>query len=329
VGKPEQPAAHNRRTLLAWLVETKALYIVLVLLLALYVLTKNPLVAVLTALDLVTLFLAESVHSASHGGWKNELKELGLTLILAAAIWFGGGFLLQTSAPLDSVVSCSMVPNLERGDMVVLHGGVPNAPEVAVPRAAFEQNDWPRQALVCALCADTRVPCVAANGTLSAIRDKNGILIPVAPTEANQSGNLIKFGCGTCTRAFSNGSTSSVPCTTSIAIDGTNVTVAPPAAGNGVGAREEIVYTTAPGDVFSGEIIHRVVARLNVEGSYYYLTKGDNNEALDLQWGNSIIPQKRVVGHVLARLPYVGYLKLFLFGYFSPIGNCDSTLAAR
>ena len=33
-------------------------------------------------------------------------------------------------------------------------------------------------------------------------------------------------------------------------------------------------------DYFTGDIIHRLVAALDVNGSYYTLTKGDNNPVL-------------------------------------------------
>ena len=47
-----------------------------------------------------------------------------------------------------------------------------------------------------------------------------------------------------------------------------------------------VVYQTTPSDYFTGSIIHRVFAVLNVERSYYFLTKGDNNQALDIEFEN-------------------------------------------
>ncbi len=40
-----------------------------------------------------------------------------------------------------------------------------------------------------------------------------------------------------------------------------------------------IVYSTTTQDPFSGDIIHRLVAVLDVNGTYYTITKGDNNQA--------------------------------------------------
>ena len=308
----------NRKPLLDWVVENRVLYIATALVFLLYLATKSVIFALLTAVLVVLLFAIESWHSALKTGWKNELKEIAFAVLIAGAVWWGGGFILHTSAPLDAVVSCSMLPNLERGDMVVLQGGAANAPEVSVSAAEFQSNEWQNEKVVCAYCERVgpggvvREPCVARTKLT-----ENGL---IAVGEANQSGNLVQYECGTCFKKHSNGIASDVPCAKAIIVKGQRIV---PNYSNDV-----IVYTPLQGDIFRGETIHRVVTRMNVDGNYYYLTKGDNNEQLDVQYGNSPIAQDKVVGKVLLRLPYLGYLKLFLFGFLSTPAGCDSTLGA-
>lgn len=53
---------------------------------------------------------------------RNELWELITGLVFAYILWLLLCFLLNTSSPLSDVTSCSMLPNLELGDMVLLKG---------------------------------------------------------------------------------------------------------------------------------------------------------------------------------------------------------------
>jgi signal peptidase len=58
-------------------------------------------------------------------------------------------------------------------------------------------------------------------------------------------------------------------------------------------------------------IVHRVIAILDVNGQYYFETKGDNNPVSDFyRW--QYIPESHVIGVVVYRLPYLGYLPLLI-----------------
>ncbi len=59
--------------------------------------------------------------------------EIGLTIAIAIAAWLGLCFFLQTSSPLNVVTSCSMLPNLQRGDFIILQGGGVTTQEVVLP----------------------------------------------------------------------------------------------------------------------------------------------------------------------------------------------------
>lgn len=62
--------------------------------------------------------------------WKKSLVELAQALGLAVIAWLALQYALQTNAPIDVVTSCSMLPALERGDLIFVKGGAPNAPVV-------------------------------------------------------------------------------------------------------------------------------------------------------------------------------------------------------
>jgi len=90
-----------------------------------------------------------------------------------------------------------------------------------------------------------------------------------------------------------------------------------------------VVYATTPQDSFSGAIIHRLVAVLFVNGTYYTLTRGDNNPALDLQFGNYPATQNEVIGYVLTSFPYIGYLKLIISGQIGSTPGCNQTILSH
>ena len=65
-------------------------------------------------------------------------------------------------------------------------------------------------------------------------------------------------------------------------------------------------------------IVHRVYDKYKEDGKWYFLTKGDANWHVDL----APIPQRRVLGKVLERIPYIGWVKIVLVDWylFIPIG---------
>ena len=67
--------------------------------------------------------------------------------------------------------------------------------------------------------------------------------------------------------------------------------------------------------------IHRIVDWTQTAGQWYFQTKGDNNRSPDNFWPytpNGWVPFTRVTGKVIYRIPYAGYMSIFLhtpFGY--------------
>lgn len=89
----------------------------------------------------------------------------------------------------------------------------------------------------------------------------------------------------------------------------------------------DIIVYLNPGNPTATPIVHRVVAVNNINGTLYFQTKGDGNGA---KWpavpspseydsvqlwrteGGVGVPESMVVGKVVMRIPYVGWITLFL-----------------
>ncbi|MHA1369009.1 MAG: signal peptidase I [Promethearchaeota archaeon] len=55
-------------------------------------------------------------------------------------------------------------------------------------------------------------------------------------------------------------------------------------------------------------VVHRVIDKKYENGKYWFKTQGDANILPDEGW----IPEENVYGKVVATIPYIGYVKLFL-----------------
>ena len=88
----------------------------------------------------------------------------------------------------------------------------------------------------------------------------------------------------------------------------------------------DIIVYQKPSDPSDTPIVHRIVAVNNINGTLYFQTKGDGNQQ---QWpaippptmydSNAIynghgqgVPQNLVEGKVILRIPYLGWITLFL-----------------
>ncbi len=268
----------------------------LALSLAGYALSQNAFFAVGVFIFLIALFAVDFAQAKSERhGWKQTVYELITALGLAVAAWVLLSFTLQTSTPLNVVTSCSMLPALERGDLIILQGGAIRAPEVNVPFALGNAK--------------------SVEKTLeSPLLGKNYIL--VYTTSANGT-DVVNYSFVDCLEKSLDGSV----------LGRDACTVAATAGGREIrlnSSNDVIVYDAVP--VKYGLIIHRAFARLNATDGVFYLTKGDNNLFADQQFGISLVPESRVRGKVLFRIPLVGYLKLFLFLQFDEPPGCRQVL---
>jgi signal peptidase I len=88
----------------------------------------------------------------------------------------------------------------------------------------------------------------------------------------------------------------------------------------------DIIVYENPADPTSTPIVHRIVASYEVNGTIYFQTKGDGNSGV--KWPNPVstgeydsntiwhtgqgVPQNLVIGRVVMRIPYFGWITLFL-----------------
>ncbi len=93
-------------------------------------------------------------------------------------------------------------------------------------------------------------------------------------------------------------------------------------------ANDVIVYEPQPRPAGIDLIIHRAVLRVHTPQGDYYFTKGDNNPSSDQESGIQPTPADRVHGKILARVPYLGYVKLLLFLQFNEPDNCKYQLSS-
>ncbi len=243
-------------------------FAVLLAALILYVLTQNALFGLVVFVTLLYLLLADIIpRSFDQKTIKSTCIELSYALGKALLVWFAVILLLQTNYPLDVVTSCSMVPALERGDMIVLQGGNINAPKVEF------------------------------NSSIE---------------ELLKNASVYKHSC----KVEFDGKTGVDACTSILNIGGKNFT---PNTVNDV-----IVYE--PNPRVEDLIIHRVVAIASNGSNSYYFTKGDNNPSLDQESVIAPTPEDKVRGKVLFRIPYAGYLKLFLYLQFNAPKACSYKL---
>jgi signal peptidase I len=320
-------------------ITTWPIYVALVIVFIFYVFSQSSGVlsilfgAILFFLIIIALVIEFSI-GIKEEGYKKNLAEVAIAIIIVAIIWFGMRFLLNTPYPLDVVPSCSMLPVLHRGDMIVLQGAGPSnlkAPIINVSPQAMRSNITNLQNLA--------LECVSysvSNGKVTFYQYYNkgdsiglysggtssGQMVPYG----SQTG-IVKYLCGIVNVTLQDGSVVQEASLTGITVGNTMI----------YGDRNNsiIVYQTDPNSLFYAEgdsyVVHRIYAILNASGSYYYLTKGDNNPGLDIQFHaagyyNYPVNQSEVEGKVVGDIPYLGYIKLILSNSFQQPPGCNSTI---
>lgn len=319
------------------------LYLLLALLILVYAAYGNVIVGAVALLLIVMILVFEVKSSLATEGVRKSIVDIAGAVGAAVLVWVLLIVFLHTSAPVDAVSSCSMLPVLHRGDLVVLHGidsissfvSSTHVPVINLSQGAFARMQGNMSSEFLAFFAyfngnASQISYTIANSTqykiglynTACISQKQyyGQLSQIAtcsvPAQAQQS-NLVRYNYSI-GRVTSGSKTSGAVYTSQISVG--NATLAQNYS------NPIIVYQTTSRDSFSGSIIHRLYALLNVSGKYYFLTKGDNNQALDIEFGNYPASQGEVLGYVIADIPIVGYVKLLLSGQLATPQGCDQTL---
>ncbi|MEM0201665.1 MAG: hypothetical protein QXR73_00610 [Candidatus Micrarchaeaceae archaeon] len=320
------------------------LYAILIILIAVYVFTENPAIGLLVFVFIIAILAAETRESISKEGTKKTALEIMLALGTVLVIWILLILYLGTTAPIDAVASCSMLPILHRGDLVVLHGisnftefvKSEHIPVVNVSGAEFSAFE-----------SGIENEFISYYAYSKSNKSEISYLLPVGANPASysvglynnkclsyysylgqtynyykcyvpsQSGNMIKYyySIGNITIG---GKMMNIIYTSSISI--LNETI------YANYSMPIVVYRTTGQDSFSGDIIHRVFAAIRVGNTYYFLTKGDNNQALDIEFANYPPSEGSIVGRVVADVPAIGYLKLIISGQFAAPQGCNQTI---
>lgn len=308
--------------------DPRFLYGLIVAFFIFYLLSGVWIFGLLIGICIVSLVALEFLQGASEHGMKSELKETAIALLLAIVVWFGSGFLLQTSVPLNAIVSCSMLPHIQRGDMIVLQGGQIAAPQANISSIRgigtakiYEGGDFAAEVngSAYAYCALRRSDPLC----------ERFIASPENFTERH--GELV-FGYSRCEIAYpKSGTRQTGPCVSWLQVNSVRYYEN---LSNSV-----VVYQPEKGEYYSrvGDIIHRAFILLpsDEDKKTYFLTKGDNNPIFDVQvydeasgMGNRPVEVSRSKGRVILQIPYVGYLKLFISPSAIPTPDgCDRQYA--
>ncbi|MGB9703581.1 MAG: hypothetical protein ACP5HJ_01620 [Candidatus Micrarchaeia archaeon] len=275
----------------------------------LYVILKIQIFSILVFAFFV-LSIYFDVKEGIKKGTRSYIKDLVISILVVLGFWFISAILLGTYSPYDAVASCSMLPELQRGDVVILRKVdiTKIAPVISVNSSFLDIlfSEAKRQEI-----------CVACNQTTCSYNfvPKNSQFFIYSLSERRLVEPSLNITCGECIKIYENNTTQKIPCFKFLTINNKRIF---PTKNNSI-----IVYETSINDTMQGPIIHRALLVLNVSNEYFVLTKGDNNPNIDLQYGVSPKNQKNIVGEVIFRIPLLGYAKLFLFGQFYQPYGCN------
>jgi signal peptidase I len=299
-------------------------------LLLLYLLTKSAVFGFLTAVAIVLMVLVELSEGVKKNGWRAELKDIAITVAVALVAWFALQFALSTPTPISAVVSCSMVPDLSRGDMIIVKGEQSYAGNqisasyvdakalFGNPTAYFGNRTMEVNGSVYSHCMNAD-----GNETCELFRSSPALF-------SERRGNFI-FNYGRCYRASTSSSDvlSAEPCIVSVSYKNQTVNV------QADRSSDTIIYAPKRTDLFSlyGDIVHRAVVKVDAGNETYILTKGDNNNVFDIQFyinsigmHNTPVSPDQVKGKIVLRIPYLGYYKLFISMYLEEDSICGTKL---
>lgn len=320
------------------------MYAALVACIVAYVLTSISVIGILAFVLIAVILVTEFRMSLKSEGGRKTVIDIMIAVVAAVLIfWVLPATVLHTSSPIDVVASCSMLPVLHRGDIVVLHGisdmssflEEHNIPVVSVSQASFSNMVNNMQSEFIEPFAYTSSGNTA---TISSVIQKNSqytlglynleciaeeeqsepsSLNSCLVSQSTEASDLIKYNYAIADLQTSSGN-ASIVYVPSIVIGNTTVLENY--------SNPIIVYKTTSKDYFTGDIIHRLFAAIKVNNTYYLLTKGDNNPILDIESLNYPVNSSNVIGYVVGSVPYAGYPSLIIKGEVGSVPGCNQTI---
>ncbi len=303
-------------------------FAILLILLAFYLLTKSVIFAVLTALFIVAAVGIEVYVGIKKHGVRKEVLETIATVIVALLLWFGFQRIMNTETPISAIVSCSMLPSLDRGDLIFVKGIERyNAPILHVTSKDINSL----KGLSNVYKGDEYLGSIPGSIMSYCQATLEGWCVDFANNPSNYKevkGNFT-FQYKKCTRKFLGLHTEKEePCLAYLQYGNKKIFFNK--------SNDVLVYRPTKAELFGmfGDIVHRAfVLLMDEKGNEYYLTQGDNNNVMDIQFysykfnkGNYPIKKSNVLGKVVFRVPYLGYYKLFLSLYFTEDPLCNTVL---
>ncbi len=310
----------GNRTMLSFLRNGYVQVVIIVITLFLYLLTKNIFFGILVALEIFGFVALEIKSGVKSHGWFNEIKETVIALVVALVLWGAAIFILNTTSPISAVASCSMLPALDRGDFVIVQGSEITAYTFSLTPEEFQE-------LLAPSVIGNRSFVGSVYSYCTQFKDQFCSEWATQPDKFIEKRGPLLFHYSICAIKYNDGKIISEPCVTSVEFKSKNYTINT--------AFDIIVYQPTYGEIYSliGDIVHRTKFKLDVNGEIYYLTKGDNNPIFDIQvfdytkkMGNLPISEDRLKGKIIGRIPFLGYLKLFISGLFTEPAQCKTQL---
>ncbi|BCS90867.1 MAG: hypothetical protein ARM1_0324 [Candidatus Micrarchaeota archaeon] len=316
-------------------INTNILYILLILVLILYFILRynSLLLAILSAIGIllfILILIFEIYNIAVEEGLKKAAIELIIVSVVIVLLFYGLSIFTGSRYPLDVVPSCSMLPNLHRGDIILINRvsiDQLKAPIINITGYQYRQlynnlSSYQYECVYYKKLNNTEFGYRIEISDNYSAGFKLGLYNPYSKRLIYNSSfynGFIGFECTNATRLYINGSSMKIAYLKALIVN--NITI--------YGDRNNsiIVYSTTPNDTFYQEgatlISHRVYAILRYGSNYSILTKGDNNPGLDQQYGNYPVNYSNYNGKVVYIIPYLGYLKLLISGV-SDNTDCNS-----
>jgi len=292
----------------------------------LFLYTSNSIFLVLVGVEIFAMVGLEVRQGVKKHGMKHEIVDTVVALVVALAIWFGASFILNTSSPISAVASCSMLPNLERGDFVIIQGVEIDAVELKITKKDLEELSG--EVTVFYNGKETNVLGSMFSYCYKFRDEKVCQDFVDSPEDFYEKRGDFTFYYSACSLEMGEAEALQ-PCITKVNYKGVDY--------YSNFSHDTIVYVPAKDEYYyPRDIVHRVFMKLDVEGVEYYLTRGDNNPVLDIQAfdytsgrGNYPISEEKVKGKVITRIPVLGYLKLAIAGQFNEQPQCETQLTFR
>ncbi len=317
------------------------LYLFLALSVVGYILLSNPIIGAIAFVLLIFTIIEEFRQSVNDEGLRKSLYDVIAAIVIIVVIWMLLVIILGTSSPINVVASCSMLPTLHRGDLIILHGisnmtaflesnKIPTVSISQLQMSALQSNmnyeflaffayNSSNPSQISEIFGQPNLPIALYNTRCIDTFESSGQYSRIKECMVKSQGaNLIQYNYSIVNVSIAGGASAYSAQTNRISIANTTITENY--------SNPIIVYRTTSNDSFTGDIIHRLVAAIKVGNQYYLLTKGDNNPGLDIQFINYPIAQSAVAGSVVYDIPAIGYLRLIVSGMFATPQGCNSTI---